>query len=98
MKHQMATFATVGELIDALSELGVVTGAFVEVDGQRLQTVSVTGTPGIDQTVRLDVAERMDVTGNPRPLDNDRDPLNRRRCTRCGSPGCKCDALTGGAA
>ena len=53
MKHQMATFATVGELIDALSELGVVTGAFVEVDGQRLRTVSVTGTPGTDQAVRL---------------------------------------------
>ena len=50
----------------------------------------------IDALRALDSGERIDATGNPRPLDNDRDPLNRGRCTRCGSPGCRCDALTGG--
>lgn len=37
--------------------------------------------------------EQMDATGNPHPLDNERDPLNRGRCSRCRDLGCRCDAL-----
>ena len=40
------------------------------------------------------LTERLDATGNPHPLDNDRDPLNRGVCTRCGDL-CRCDALHG---
>jgi len=44
---------TAGELLDALTELGLATGAFIEVDGRRVDAIHVTGLPGVDQTMHL---------------------------------------------